>query len=543
MRVDIEDSGIDVYFRYDPSLVAKIKNVPGHAWDPNAKCWHVPLIHAKELAREFSGLLSPQDFERLEHANDFTIYPPPPTLRDSMRDKIMPFQWQGYNFLLSKRKAFLLFDTGLGKSVTALLASEELFYLGKINQTIIFAPLPLLEQWKGEIIKFIDIDERDIIVVIGDSETRQDIYERVRRHDAKYIIMNYEKSRLEDFDLGNDAKRLIILDEVTRLKNFKSKTFRIFKNLNANYKFLLSGRVLENSPSEIYTLNTLLDNQIFGSFYEFKSKYAITQYNPIIKREVIVDWHNLDMLWKVFSNVAISYKVNDVLTQLPPIVRETYNVYPSEIERKVYKIIFDEIENLIKSPNINSEVRDSIFSLIVLEKEYCDSPRLIETSESKFGEYLRSMYNFDQDGTKLGELINVLDLARPGQIIIFTQYERMAKLIKRKLDTETSFTSEIFASDAPESVVSDFQANRFKILISTDKGAYGLNLGNASTIINYDLPWNPAILEQRIGRVKGFRQLNNILVINMLIPLQEMLEARVRDVLMRKQNYYSEVFG
>ncbi|MEM0144039.1 MAG: DEAD/DEAH box helicase family protein, partial [Candidatus Parvarchaeum sp.] len=167
MRAVINDNGIDVYFRYDPSLVAKIKNVPGHAWDPDAKCWHVPLIHAKELAREFSGLLSQEDFERLEHTNDFTIYPPPPTLRDSMRDKIMAFQWEGYNFLLSKHKAFLLFDTGLGKSITSLLASEELFYLGKITQTIIFAPLALLEQWKAEILKFIDIDERDIVVVIG----------------------------------------------------------------------------------------------------------------------------------------------------------------------------------------------------------------------------------------------------------------------------------------------------------------------------------------------------------------------------------------
>ena len=558
MRANITESAIDVFFQYNPTIVERIKKVPGHRWDKQSRCWHVPIIQAENLIGEFKEVLPSSDIEKLHHVNDIIVSPPPPTLKSEEELKaqnltILPFQWYGYNFLLSRRKCFLADETGLGKSVQSILAAEQLFYLNKIHKAIIFAPRPIISQWKDEILKFINIDDSNIILLDGSKSERQELYSRINDSSIKYVIMNYEKARLEDFALDFDVGRLLILDEVTKIKNYKSKVFQSFSMIPANYKFLLSGRPLQNYPGEIYTLNTLLENHLLGSFREFRGQYAVLEtfrkYNqddpssPTIITK-ISDWRNLDKLGAILKKVVLRRTAKEVLPELPPITKEVYNVYPTQIEKEVYDSIFNHID--IKLQNASSENHYYIYNvlpLVVLEREFLDSPRLLMLFPSKHAaEIISEFGEFDYDGSKLDEIGNVVDMARDGQIIIFTQYERMARLLKQKLDT-LGETSEVYGGDAPISIRSDFLAEKFRIIVSTDKGAYGVNeFRNAKTIINYDLPDNPAVLDQRLGRISGLRQSGNILVVNMLVPDQDMREAKIQEILNRKNVYFSEVF-
>ena len=558
MRANITESAIDVFFQYDPTVVERIKKIPGHQWDRQSRCWHVPIIQAENLISEFKDILPSNDVEKLQHVNDVTVFPPPPTLRSEEELKaqnlaILPFQWYGYNFLLSRRKCFLADETGLGKSVQSILAAEELFHLNKIQKAIIFAPRPIISQWKDEIHKFINIDDSSIVLLDGSKSERQELYSHINDSMVKYVIMNYEKARLEDFALDLDARRLLILDEVTKIKNYKSKVFQSFSMIPANYKFLLSGRPLQNYPGEIYTLNTLLGNHLLGSFREFRERYAILEtirkYNPddptsptIITK--VSDWRNLDKLGGILKKVILRRTAKEVLPELPPITKEVYNVYPTQAEKEVYDSIFNQID--MKLQNASSESHYYIYNvlpLIILEREFLDSPRLLALSSSQYAaEIISEFGEFNYDGSKLEEIGNVVDMAREGQIIIFTQYERMAHLLKRKLDA-LGETSEVYGGDAPISVRSDFLAEKFRIIVSTDKGAYGVNeFRNAKTIINYDLPDNPAVLDQRLGRISGLRQSGNILVVNLFVPDQDMREAKIQEILNRKNIYFSEVF-
>jgi SNF2 family DNA or RNA helicase len=551
MRAILNNTDIDITFQYDLDIIQRIKTIPGHRWDKMSKCWHIPVSQASKVIEEFQKDLPPDNIETLRKVNAISVFPPPPTLKSGIN--ILPFQWHGYNFLLSRKKCFLADDTGLGKSIESILAAEELFYLKKIDKALVFAPRPLLEQWKSEILKFIEIDESEVVIIDGNKSERGTLYSLANERNTKYIIMNYEKARLEDFILDENTHRLIIFDEVTKLKNYRSQLFKSLNQIPANYKFLLSGRPLQNSPSELYTLNTLLENYLLGSFCDFKNKYAVIEPLKIYTSggsttiDKISGWHNLESLNEVMKDVILRRTVPEVLPELPPITNETYNIYPTDSEKEVYGKVFEEIfqklEYEYKESTNSGRDELNILALITLEKEFLDSPKLIEVSQSDSAKKLKETFgNFDYDGSKISELKNVLEMARDGQIVIFTQFERMAHLIKEKLLTYGE-TCEVYGGNAPDSVRKDFLENKFRIVISTDKGAYGVNeFRNAKTLIHYDLPYNPAILDQRIGRVSGLRQSGNVLVITMTIPDQDMREAQIRSILHTKNTYFKEVF-
>jgi SNF2 family DNA or RNA helicase len=527
MIIDLDDNDIILKFNYNYEIIEKLKKIPGHRWNPIDKSWSIPIVHYKYL---LNFDLNNEQIKFLKNLENIVVHTPPASLFQDKIGIIRQYQWHQYNFLMTRKKVFLLDEPGLGKTVISLLAAEKLFEMNKIKQAFIFAPLPIIHQWPEELHKFFKINDDDIVIVNDD---RKNTYKKINEFKYKYIILNYEKARLEDFNIPNNSDKLLILDEATKIKNYKTQAYKSIKNIIANYKFILSGRVLQNSPAELYTLNTLLDNNILGTFNSFREKYAYSEYDPNLKITRITSWHDLDKLGEEIKYISTYLRAEDVL-DLPPIITEIYKIYPTEEEKLFYKNISLEIEALIKE---DFNIKYTILPLITLEKEFCDSPKLITMSNSK---YLPQGFNFDIDGSKLSEIENIVEMSREGQIIIFTQYEHMTKLLYERLSR--NYTCGVYAGNASQDVIKDFQDKKFRILISTDKGAYGLNLGNAQTIINYDLPWNPAVLKQRIGRISGFRQGSNVMVINVIVDNQEMIESRIREILHEKNVYYEEVF-
>jgi superfamily II DNA/RNA helicase len=148
--------------------------------------------------------------------------------------------------------------------------------------------------------------------------------------------------------------------------------------------------------------------------------------------------------------------------------------------------------------------------------------------------------------TKIDEVIDIINDAIEGsdtKIVVFSQWERMARLLsfeleKRGIDFE--FLHGGVPSKKRKDLMDNFTDNpQSRVFISTDAGATGLNLQAASLLINLDLPWNPAVLEQRIARIYRIGQKRNIQVINMVA--RDSIEERMLSTLNFKSGLFAGI--
>jgi superfamily II DNA/RNA helicase len=152
-------------------------------------------------------------------------------------------------------------------------------------------------------------------------------------------------------------------------------------------------------------------------------------------------------------------------------------------------------------------------------------------------------YIIDQETnyqTKLDELDNILEeiIAMPGEkVVIFSQWERMTRLVSHKLNEKEigfAYLHGSIPSKDREPLFTQFnQDANCRVFLSTDAGGVGLNLQAAAYMINLDIPWNPAILEQRIGRIYRMGQKKNVSIINLVA--QGTIEERMLEVLKFKK--------
>ena len=545
METLIKDVGIseqgEIYISsyYDEDLIADIKQIDGRHWNPDRKVWMFPATAYSEvenLVRSygFVGAMPTEPEKRV-----IPDYPLP-----SVNYTLYPFQKEGYNYLLHTRKGILADEMGLGKTVQSITAMVKLFEDGEIDKCLIITPSALVYQWVQEIQKFLGLE---VPYLNGDSYklNREDVYKEWLSH-GKILVLNYEKIPLKDFQTfvvpNLNEKMLLILDEATKVKNFDTKAHKAIRELEANYKFLLTGTPIQNSPEELYSLNLLLDNNLLGNYWNFVDAYAVKGqvWNSKLMRyvEVITGWKNLARLAKIIRPVVFRRRKNEVGLQLPNKIYENVYVALSQKEQKFYKAIIEKLDSVVGDHNDQANVK--VLGLLALMKEYCDTPKLIKEAESK----LLNMINYnpddyDFDGTKLEMFLDVFKtLDKDAQVVIFTQYAKMAHVLHNYIED-----SVVYAGDTNQSVIDEFKNGKYRVLISTDKGGYGLNLVNASILINYDLPWNPATLEQRNARIYRIGQDKNVVILNFIVKDEELIERRVENILGIKREYFREVLG
>jgi SNF2 family DNA or RNA helicase len=162
-----------------------------------------------------------------------------------------------------------------------------------------------------------------------------------------------------------------------------------------------------------------------------------------------------------------------------------------------------------------------------------------------FRRLLHAVSKLEPENAKLFELKELVsDLTEQGhKIVIFSQYVPVVNLIQTELadqGTATLVYHGQLADDARTRALKDFTENvDYKVLASTDAGQFGLNLQAADVVVNYDLPWNPARLQQRIARLHRIGQVNKVLAVNFVV--KGTVEEHVRDVLERKRKLFRDV--
>lgn len=315
---------------------------------------------------------------------------------------------------------------------------------------------------------------------------------------------------LNDIDYLNDAEfDLIILDEAQRIKNWKTKTARNLKQLKSQYAIVLTGTPLENKLDELHSIVEFVNPYKLGALFRFLDKHQI-------KEEAtgkIIGYQELNQIRNVLGEILVRRTKKEILQQLPQRIDKNYFVDVTKEQWEIHQDYEHTVSRLVHKWRrfgfLSEQDRQRL--LIALS-----GMRMV--SDSTF--VLDQETRFDKKIDELVVLLKEIFESGDDKVVIFSQWERMTRLVARELKKmNTGF--EYLHGGVPGVKRKDLIANFNKdpgkrVFLSTDAGGVGLNLQSANVIINLDLPWNPAVLEQRIGRVHRLGQQKTVRVINFI---------------------------
>ena len=442
-----------------------------------------------------------------------------------LKTKLYPYQKDGVLFSLYKPGVLIGDEMGLGKTLQAIclgLLKKKLFGFSKI---LVVTLASLKEQWKREIEKF---TTEQAVIVEGSPSQRKSIYSTDK---SLFKITNYEAVLRDVTILSLFNPDMIVLDEAQRIKNFSTKTADAVKRLPKKHAVVLTGTPLENKLEDIYSIVQFLDPFMLTPLWKFASDHFLI---PKKKKSSIAGYKNLEMLNKKLKRIVIRRKKEDVLKDLPTEIINNYyidlNDEQSEIHSGYARVLIPLINKKYLTP---VDVR-RIQVLLLRMRMVCDSTYLID----------RETYI----SPKLKELEGIIDelvVQNNRKMVIFSEWTTMTFLIARMLsDMNISFVE--LSGKIPvkkrQALIDEFTENTdCRVFLSTDAGGTGLNLQAADCVVNFELPWNPAKLNQRVGRVNRIGQKSRgINVINLIA--KNSIEEKIFAGIQLKTDLFKGVF-
>jgi superfamily II DNA or RNA helicase len=439
---------------------------------------------------------------------------------DMVNVPLYPYQQEGMLHLAFTERALLADEMGLGKTVQAIAACELLRRLRGIERVLVVCPASLKGEWEDQIARFTGLSSR---IVAGPRAQRLAQYEE--GNGAFFYLANYEQILIDsDAVQQRLAPDVIILDEAQRIKNWQSRTAQAVKRLRSPYAFVLTGTPLENRIDEIYSIVQFLDSSLLGPLFRFNREFYLLD-----ERGRPAGYRNLDELHRRLAPVLLRRRKDEVEGQLPgrldkhyfvPLEDEQIPRY-AEYERRVAQIL----KIARRRPLLPKEF-EQLQRWLACMRMVCDTPYILD-SECRVCPKL----------TELREILEEL-LTEPGtKILVFSEWERMLDLVREMLqEMGTGFAWHTGSVPLPRR---RDEVRRFKedpdcrLFLSTDSGGVGLNLQAANVVINLDLPWNPARLEQRIARAWRKHQTRPVRVLYLVA--EDSIEHRMIPLLAGKQ--------
>ncbi len=418
----------------------------------------------------------------------------------SLKVKLFPYQTEGILFCAEAGRSILADDMGLGKTIEAIAVAQLLHEHRQVQKVLIICPTSLKYQWQSEIEKF---TSASTTVIEGNYLKRQKLY---KEEDSLYKIASYNIA-VNDLELIDEFQPdLIILDEAQRIKNWQTKISRSIKKLQSKYALVLTGTPLENKLQELYSLVQFIDPLHLGSLYNFISTYEQTD-----ETGKVVGYQNLHEIKDRPKHILLRRTKKEVLKQLPSRTDKNLFVSMTNEQSAIHADYAEMVRRIInrwkKMGFLKEEDRQRLMIALNMMRMVCNSTYIIDQETNH--------------QTKLDELFEILEeviAAGEEKIVIFSQWERFTRLIAVQLDEQKIGYASLNGS-VPSHKRKDL-FDRFnnddncRIFLSTDAEGVGLNLQAGSILFNMDLPWNPAVLEQRISRIYRQGQKRNVSIIN-----------------------------
>lgn len=438
---------------------------------------------------------------------------------------LYPYQIEGVEFCLFKRAAIIGDEMGLGKTLQAIALSVFKKRFFGLKKVLVVCPASLKTQWKSEIEKF--TDER-AIVIAGSKQERQLIYDN---NEDFFKITNYEAVLRDTLVIGRFKPDIVILDEAQRIKNFKTKTHQAIKSIPHKQSIVLTGTPLENKLEDLFAIIQFADPEFLGPLWVFASKHFLIAPK---KKKRIAGYTNLESLNKKVKSLVIRRKKEDVLESLPEQIINNYYIDLSSEQSKIHRGYLQSLIPLISKKFLTAIDMRRIFEILTGMRMVCNSTYLIDRKT-----------NISPKLVELEKILVDIVIENKRKVVIFSEWTTMTYLIGKALSDLgidfIEFTGKVPVAKRP-ALIDEFNNNPdCKVFLSTDAGGLGLNLQVADCVINCELPWNPAKLNQRIGRVIRIGQKSkSVNVINLISKFS--IEENVLASINQKQQLFDAIF-
>lgn len=464
-----------------------------------------------QLARDFEELLA------LEHVQGFT---PLPHQLDAARRVLQEL----------RGRAILADEVGLGKTIEAGLIIKEYQLRGLARKILVLVPASLVLQWTRELNEKFRIGafaqrnewswtEYDVVVASIDTAKRQP-------HRAIVTDVQWD---------------LVIVDEAHKLKNQRTHNWQMVNEIPNKFMLLLTATPIQNDLRELHTLITLLKPGQLGSSQQFAVQFMASARVP----------KDPDQLKEQLSDVMIRNHRRDGGTTLPDRQVSVVTIDLNEEERTLYDAVR---EYLRGEYHHRKELRTSILPLITLQREICSSPyaaamtleRMKKRAQSadvrdKLDDLLQLVENV-KTYTKVDTVLDMLD-SIDDKCIVFTEYRATQDFLLYRL-RKRGISAVPFRGGfgrGKKDWMKDLFARKMQVLVATESGGEGINLQFCHHMINFDLPWNPMRLEQRIGRIHRLGQTSAVSVYN--LSTRNTIESHIVELLQEKIRMFELVIG
>ncbi len=453
-------------------------------------------------------------------------------LDDLLTVSLYPYQKEGIRFAFEKGRSIIADEMGLGKTIQAIGTAELLRKEGLAEQILIVCPTSLKYQWQREIERFAKNQERSLdrpltLVIEGNPMKRKEQY----ASNVPYKIVSYNCMSNDVKMWGSLETEVLIMDEVQRLKNWKTQISMAARKVHSDYAVILSGTPLENRLEELYSVMEFADNYCLGPYWQFKD-------NCIVMDEggKVIGYKNLNQVGETARQRLIRRTKKQVALQMPKRQDQNLFVPMTKEQRSLHDAYKEEVAKLVLKWRhmhfLSEKDRQRLLQFLSMMRMACDSTYILDQ---------KTRYD-----TKVAEVVNILQSIFDNgdeKVVIFSQWERMTRLIAYELD-KMGVGYEYLHGGVPSAKRRDLIVNftddpNSRVFLSTDAGSTGLNLQAGSVMINLDLPWNPAVLEQRIARIYRLGQERNVQVINLVA--KDTIEEQMLDKLRFKTAMFEGV--
>jgi len=550
--------GIPVSFRAEPF------HTRGWTTDPSDIWLHQE--HARlSLLRGFDELLCLEGLHGVEHL---------PHQIETVRRVLRHF----------RGRVLLADEVGLGKTIEACLLLREYLLRGMARRVLILVPAPLVSQWHEELSSKFDLDFK-----IPPKTATANKAEFWADHDLVLSSLAFAKNKKRAAVVAEPPWDLVIVDEAHHCKNRSTMNWKLVNSLQRRFMFLLSATPVQNNLLELYNLLTLLAPGHLRTEADFKKQY-VRRGNPR-------DPQNRERLRSLLGEVMVRNTRSLVQLDLPPRYAQTVVAQPEADEAEFYRKLNEFLrlrgvgltgaekadDRVANDRNVDAPVREAtgeldsgsdvdsaseldstddhsateegvhatvsrmqLSSLLAAQGSH---PVAVAASLQRFADsdpladelvQLAKAVNPSAKDTRLLELVNQ---ARGHKALIFVNFRRtlahVGGVLKQAGIAFSIFSGEQSAREKDEAV--EAFRDRVPVMLCTETGGEGRNLQFADTLINYDLPWNPMKIEQRVGRIHRFGQTREVFVFNLCTAGS--LEDRILSVLNSKIRMFELVVG
>ena len=531
------------------------------AFDKKAKIWHAPFVCMEELLRYVERDLPGEPIlisAEAQKAHDEMMAwrsaldeaqkrglrgqeQPESDVPSSFLGKLPPYQHAALEWLSEvlanpdSSGAILGDVVGLGKTIEAIGFIEHLRDEGKLDSAVIICPSSLKRKWAAEIKKFTGFDA---IVVEPKSKSTPKKWDAIWSVPRAYTILNYDVV----WRYWDQIKKLpmdcLVLDEIQYVKNHSAKRSRFTRRLAklAPFTVGMSATFLENTLEDLYSVFQIIDPSLFlGGFMVFDRHFIVRNWF-----RQITGYQNLDVVRDRIAPFVLRRHKEDVADQLrgaiaDKVIESNYWIQLSAEQRRFYNEIkagiVGKIEYMERAGKI---VMAEVLAQLTYLRQACLSTALVGAKPGHV------------HSSKLDELLRIIEGFEPSEkFVIFAHFTQMVDIIGHAL-AEAKIPAlvvhgKITKPNERHAICERFNTDpEIRAIVTSDAMREGVDLQGGSTLINFDLLWNPQNMKQRVGRIDRVGQKSPILhVINLIA--EDTVEERMKEVLDTKQALFDAV--